>query len=326
VAEELAEWAKRGASFMVFTYSENDFLFYREFMSSAFAAARKVGLEVWADPWVLAGIFSGETPSWFLLYYPETWQVRVDGRRVPSACLNAPQTLEAVHQWIDAVAAGGAEWVLWDEPHWWYAPGVQYLPKRKEGSSLWTCYCRFCQEKFRKYYHKDMPRQKNEELEAFRRESMRSFLAEVTEYAASRGLKNAVCWAPPEQFPTGLQIEEIVDLETVDKLAIDPYWFSAGKTVENFFVPTVHRALRLCQDRGKPLQVWLQGFRVPRGRESELLQAMNILSQLGIRETAIWYHHEMSALLPEDQEELDRVLKKIFRRFAELKISSGGFL
>ena len=133
VAEELAEWAKRGASFVVFTYSENDFLFYREFMSSAFAAARKVGLEVWADPWGLAGIFSGETRSWFVLYYPETWQVRVDGRRVPSACLNAPQTLEAVHQWIDAVAAGGAEWVLWDEPHWWYAPRSSVFAKKKRG-------------------------------------------------------------------------------------------------------------------------------------------------------------------------------------------------
>lgn len=315
MADELDQWRNKGASFVVFTYSENDLLFYKEAISSAFALAHGLRLVVWADPWGVGGIFSGETPSWFLLYHPEVWQVRADGIRVPHACPNAPRTLEFLHEWIDAVAAAGVEWVLWDEPHW-YTPGVSYWPE-KDKTSLLTCYCRHCRERFRTQFHRDMPEQEDEDMETFRHDSMRSLLAKVTGYAASKGLKNAVCWAPPEQLVTSLQIEEILALESVDKLAIDPYWFTIGRNVQDFFVPIVQHAVELCEDKGKPLQVWLQGFRVPRGCEEELLEAAEILARFRVQEVAIWHHQWMSALLPEDPQQLDRVVDEIFARFGE---------
>jgi len=315
MANELDQWRNKGASFVVFTYSENDLMFYKQAMASAFAVAHDRGMTVWADPWGVSGIFSGETPSWFLLYHPKVWQVRADGVMVPHACPNDPHTRKFLREWIAGVAAAGAEWILWDEPHW-YTPGVSYWPE-KENTSLLTCHCRHCQERFRSQFQREMPRQEDKDMRAFRHDSMRSLLAELTGYAATKGLKNAVCWAPPEQFAIGLQIEEILALKNVDKLAIDPYWFAVGKSVQDFFVPVVQRSIELCENRGKPLQVWLQGFRVPHGREQELVEAVEILDRLQVQEVAIWHHQGMSALLPEDPPQLDRVLGEILTRFGK---------
>ncbi len=315
IVNELQQWRSKGVAFVVFPYSENDLLFYKEAMSSAFAIAHDLGLAVWVDPWGVGGIFSGETPSWFLLYHPEVWQVRADGISVPHACPNAPRTLELLRTWIDTVAAAGAEWVMWDEPHW-YIPGVNYWPEEEKSSSL-TCHCRHCQERFYAQFHRPMPNQEDEDMQTFRHDSMRALLAKITAYTATKGLKNVVCWAPPEQLSTGLSPEEILALENVDKLAIDPYWFSIGRNIPDFFVPVVHQTMELCENKGKPLQVWLQGFRIPRGREQELLEAAEILDQLGVQEVAIWHHQEMSSLLPDDPQQLARTVDELLARFGE---------
>ena len=41
-------------------------------MRKVFSCARELGLRKWADPWGLAGIFSGETASWSVPYHPGT--------------------------------------------------------------------------------------------------------------------------------------------------------------------------------------------------------------------------------------------------------------
>ena len=310
---DLRQWHNKGASFIVFTYSENDWLFYKRNMSTAFTTARNLGLSVWVDPWGIEGIFSGETPSWFLLYHPDTWQVRADGTRVPHACPNAPSSLKFLRTWIDTVAEAGAEWILWDEPHW-YVPGVSYWQSKDEPSSL-TCYCHHCQGKFHSQFHRSMPSQEDEDMALFRHDSMLALLTQVTEYAAIKGLKNAVCWAPPEQLTTGLSLEDIITLKSTDELAIDPYWLMTGKDLDEHFSPIVRHAVELCKNAGKPLQVWLQGFGVPNGREPEILKAAEISAHLNIKDTAIWYHHGMSTLLPDDPHQLDGVLDELFARF-----------
>ena len=317
IERELRELKAQGMDYLVFALTETDLLFYKDLMRRVLPRARELGLEVWADPWGVAGIFSGETASWFIPYHPKTWQVREDGVPVPHACPNAPGTREFVRRWIDAAAAAGAQWVLWDEPHFW-SPGSDYWPMRV-APGHWACRCRYCREAFHRRYGHEMPQELTPEVEEFRRGALLSFLGELLGYAKEKGLGNAVCWAPPEQLPGGLTLEDVLELDGLDVLAIDPYWMLVGRDVEDFFRPWLLRARELSRTRGKGLQVWLQGFRVPRGREQELLEGARIAQDAGADYLAIWHHNGMSSLLPEDPAAVEGVIRGIIR----LKSLSG---
>ncbi len=311
VEADLKRLRGEGWDFLVLPVTETDLLFYRKLVPKLFRFAREIGFEVWADPWGLAGIFSGETASWFIPYHPETWQAREDGVPVPHACPNAPGTMELLHEWIDFVAEAGAEWILWDEPHFW-SPGRDYWPMRV-APGHWACRCKYCRQAFRRRYGYGMPLELTPEVAEFRGDSLLSFLDGLLGYAREKGLRNAVCWAPPEQLPGSVPLEGILRLEGTDVLAIDPYWMLVGKGVEDFFRPWLLRARELSSSEGKPLQVWLQGFQVPQGREEELWEGALLAAGLGVEYLAIWHHNGMSALLPEDPAAIERVIRRIIR-------------
>ncbi len=311
IERELRELKDRGVDYLVFPLTETDLLFYGDLMRKVLSRARELGLGVWADPWGLAGIFSGETASWFVPYHPETWQVREDGVPVPHACPNAPGVVEFFRDWVDFAAAAGAEWVLWDEPHFW-SPGSDYPPVRVEPGH-WACRCEHCGEAFRRRYGHEMPRELTPEVTEFRRTSILSFLEGLVSYAAEKGLRSAICWVPPELLPAGFSLEDAAALRGIDSLAVDPYWIAAGRTVADFFVPYLERAREAARSRGVPLQVWLQGFRVPRGRERELLEGARMARGAGAEYLAIWHHQGMSALLPDDPQGLERAIDAILR-------------
>jgi hypothetical protein len=156
-----------------------------------------------------------------------------------------------------------------------------------------------------------MPAELTPRVEEFRRDPMVSFLRDLIGYAAERGLKNAVCWVLPELLPSGIALEEVAEMPGVDVVAVGPYWLAADRTREGFFMPYVRKALAECRRHRKPLQVWLQGFRVLRGREGELLEAARDLVKFGAEYLAIWHHNGMSSLLPEDPAALERVIAEI---------------
>jgi len=313
VAGELAELRREGVDFLVFAVTENDLLFHEETVRSIFDSAQQEGIEIWADPWGLAGIISGETPSWFLLYHPETWQVRADGERVPHACPNAPAVRDLFRRWNGVVARAGAQWVLWDEPHW-AVPGGDYWPTTwPSGDSAWACRCEHCRAGFEQQCGYPMPANLTEDVRRFQEDSICSFLNELSADASSHGLQNAICWVPPEQLAGGLALETAASLPSMELLSVDPYWQLADRTVEDFFVPNVEHAQTVATQHGKPLQVWLQGFRTPKGREDELLDGLRALKRLGIGNVAIWHHNGMSALYPEDLSAYERVLTQILK-------------
>lgn len=318
ITQRLTAWKKKGVDFIVHTVDENDVLFYRDAIRKLFGRTHELELEVWADPWGVAGLFSGETPSWLLLYQPDVWQKRADGVFVPHACPNNPLTLEALKHWVDFVAAAGADWVLWDEPHW-YTPllGAEYMPQfieyPKEGNS-WVCYCSHCKCKFSERYHKEIPDMLDSTFLSFRTESMIDFLKQITEYASLRGLKNAICCALPSQIETSPPVNEAARLQAVDVIACDPYWFLVNGTIEDYFLPAVEELLTVAQDNNKETQVWLQGFKVPEGREKELLRAAVWLVDRGVSSLAIWHHNEMSVLQPADPCALDSVIETLIKR------------
>src|SRR5439155_24507467 len=63
--KDLRDIADHGCTYVVHCYTETDLAYYGETMRDVADATREAGLEVWFDPWGVAGIFSGETSRAF---------------------------------------------------------------------------------------------------------------------------------------------------------------------------------------------------------------------------------------------------------------------
>jgi hypothetical protein len=79
-----------------------------------FAMTRDAGLSCWADPWGVARVFGGEAHSGYLA-------------RGGTVGADDKAFRELLHNWVDDVAAAGAEWVFWDEPYFGLGHGGDAL-------------------------------------------------------------------------------------------------------------------------------------------------------------------------------------------------------
>jgi hypothetical protein len=100
---DLEEMREHGFDGVVHCITEADCQWGMRRIAEMFAMTREAGLSCWADPWGLAGVFGGEAHSDYLA-------------RGGSVSAGDPGLHALLHNWVDAVAAAGAEWVFWDEP------------------------------------------------------------------------------------------------------------------------------------------------------------------------------------------------------------------
>ena len=85
----------------------------------------------------------------------------------------------------------GADYILWDEPHWAGQGGWYFLEENE-----WTCRCEACRDSFVKAFGYEMPMEWNKDIENFRKDVMIDFLDELSKYALELGLRNIVCFFP----------------------------------------------------------------------------------------------------------------------------------
>ena len=111
---DLEEIRRHGFDGVVHCVSEADREWGMRRIAEMFAATRDAGLSCWADPWGVGGVFGGEAHSAYL----------ARGGLVGAA---DPGFRALVHNWVDDVAAAGAEWVFWDEPDLGLGHGVDAL-------------------------------------------------------------------------------------------------------------------------------------------------------------------------------------------------------
>ena len=83
-------------------------------IAEMFAMTREAGLSCWADPWGVARLFGGEAHSGYLA-------------RGATVGAHDPALRALLHNWIDDIAAAGAEWAFWDEPDVGVAGGLGAL-------------------------------------------------------------------------------------------------------------------------------------------------------------------------------------------------------
>ncbi|MCD6268021.1 MAG: hypothetical protein J7J14_06385, partial [Thermotogaceae bacterium] len=280
VEEDMKELKEIGFDVIVHTFSENDHKFYFRTMKDIVKLTKNLGMEVWIDPWGVGGVFGGEAFSNFLIENPSEWQITNRGRAVGSACFNSPKFREYMKRWLEAAVETGANAVFWDEPHFHI---LKDFPKE------WTCRCERCKEKFKEIYGHDMPEEFTEEVSNFRNKTIEDFFEEVLSYSKKLGMKNVICFLPFESELFGLKdYESIAKIEYVDNIGSDPYWMAFKLEMNSFLKETTQKILKLSSKYGKENHMWLQAFKIPRGREEDIVKGAKILKKENVETVLFW--------------------------------------
>jgi hypothetical protein len=343
VRADLQEMLDHGCTYVVHCFTETDLAYYRDTMREVLAATKEAGLEAWLDPWGLAGFFSGETFTRFPLDHPETWQVLSDGRRVPAACPNHPETRKFLREWVDACAGIGGEVLFWDEPHFYAALW------RGDFSGAWACRCEVCAGMFRERFTHEMPTEFTPEVKAFRESSLLDLLTELCRHGHERGLRNCLCLIPtdlaehgfpePEErlrrtlekrladAPPGAveammhigvgDFDAAAAIPDLDIFGTDPYWYLFGTPGEPFMRAFGQAAAEASRKYGRGLQFWVQAFSVPAGREEELREGIRVAGELGATHVGAWSFEataSMSQIRCPNPDLVWRIVGEEFRR------------
>jgi hypothetical protein len=324
VREDLREMTEAGCTYVVHCFTETDLAYYRETMRNVIELTHEAGMEAWLDPWGLTGIFSGETFTKFPLDHPETCQVLSDGRKAPPACPNHPRTREFLREWVQACAYVGGDVLFWDEPHFY----VTFW--HGDFSGAWACYCEECLGRFQERFGGEMPREFTPEVRAFREASLLELLSELCRAGHTEGLRNALCLIPtdlsrhgfpePEErmraamakrlgnaSPSAVEavyhigvgdFEAGAGIPDLDIFGCDPYWYSFGTDAEAFMreYGGSTAAAAAAKKNGRDLQLWLQAFRVPEGREEELRTGMRVAEEVGATHVAAWSYRATESM------------------------------
>ncbi len=342
VREDLADMVAHGCTYVVHCLTESDLIWRRETMREIVAATHDAGLEAWMDPWAVMGIFGGESLSRFLVEHPEALQVATDGKRLPAACPNHPETRRYMREWVRAGAEAGGDVVFWDEPHF-AGVGMELL---REGG--YACYCDWCQQKFRRSARHAMPPVMDGEVRRFRELFLVEFLSEMCQEARRQSLRNALCLIPTDFEGAGLteyagrvrawwerqgvkrdrpwlefgiaDWDAAASIADLDVFGCDPYWYAAKADPEPFARAFSRRAAEVSKKYGRGTQVWVQAFAVPEGREEELRMGVRVAVEEGATHVAAWSYEgtaSMSAIRCARPEVVWRVLGEAFREARE---------
>lgn len=304
--------------YVVHTVSENDLYFHKAALARIFAATRKRGLEAWADPWGLGGVFGGEALSKFLLDHPNDWQVLSNDRRVPAACLNSEHFLQFMREWLLTVVDMGAQVIFWDEPH-------SYFHWELEWEGIYSCVCTRCSAMFRERYGSAPPARLDDRAREFRRDSLRRLLDHLTAYARRHGMKNALCLYAFEGYKEYDRIwSELAALPALDIFGCDPYWrWSVPRHGDP--VPHVKHYTEKVQASapGKGSQIWIQAMRLPKGTEGEIEDACRAAAEAGATHLAAWSFDGGELLDTVLAEDPKRVWAAVARAFSRYRNGSG---
>lgn len=283
---DLEEIVSHHCSFIVHTFSENDFEYYKETVKELVALTKDAGLECYLDPWGIGRVFGGEAYSSFALKNRQCNQVLPNGEPAPAACLNHPSFRQYMARWIDAAAEMKANVLFWDEPHFFIDL------KQKDRFPLWYCSCPSCLEKFQELNSKSFMEATTEEISRFRDICVVDFLTELCDATHNRGIKNAVCLLPFKDAKIGVsEWSHIAEIPSVDIFGTDPYWMFFNKELHPFVGGFAREIKSLSEKYQKEAQIWIQAYRIAAGREEEIKEAIATAYAEGVRNFAAWSYY-----------------------------------
>ncbi len=290
VREDMEKMLDDGCNFVVHTMSEHDITYHTGTMVDIVKASRDVGLEVFLDPWGVGRVFGGESFSAFVKAYPNCRQQLnfPEGEiKVYKACLNSKTFRDTMGSWIELAAETGAEGVFWDEPHLFFGEFASLFGGKKR--DIWGCACEVCRDIFKQQYGYEMPLDFTDDVRAFRQITIVRFLEFLANESAKKGLKNSVCLFPTTDPRYGIyEWERVAMIENMDVFGSDPYWYAYKKDVTEFVRTVSDKVFALSKKYHKEPQIWIQGYRVPAQREEEIITAVDVAYESGVRNIATW--------------------------------------
>ena len=298
---DMREMVRADMDVVVHMLSHNDWERHDRVMADIFKASEDLGLEVWVDNWGIGGAPGDK--AHFLAYHPEAHSYIGDGEMHPfQVCLNAPSYRQFVKDWIEEVKSLGGKKIFWDEPR------IPCKPVNGTDDYYSGCTCPTCRKLFEERYNKRMPIIMDEDVAAFRNDTLIEFHEFITSYAKGLDIENSICLMPHQISATrsasltkqekmmSIDINRLCSIDSIDDIGTDPYWYSnpqIAKTGNPY--ETVYHDSKLCVDAankyGKKHNIWLQSYEAPRGREDEIITAAEAIYDAGARTILSWSFH-----------------------------------
>jgi len=308
-------------TYVVHTYSENDQIFCKQAVKEMIAATKDAGLGVWVDPWGVGRVFGGEAFSNFTATNPDSVQIANDGIPTHCACPNAPKFRQFMTRWVADAAEIGAEMLFWDEPHFYNPSWLGGRP------GTWACRCVHCHAAWEQLHPGvAFPSEMTAELEVAREHWLQDFLRHCTAESNKVGIPSAVCFLPKnDDHPNVAENwEAVAEIPGIVNVGTDPYWLfsGGGRTIDNYVRPMSQRVVNMANQHKKASHLWLQGFKIPGGREHELIEAVEAMAATGCRNIAVWGFdacRHLSWIRPDNPDLVWKTVAEAFARVKDLK-------
>ena len=283
VKEDMRNIAKADMDIVVHMFSHTDWDRHKNIMKDIFKITEDAGMEVWVDNWGLGGPPGDK--SHFLAYHPEAHMYYSNGDMIPTyACLNSPEFRKFVKDWVNTVAEIGGKSIFWDEPN---------IPRKTvqgTDNKLFGCACPRCKKLFEERFNRPMPLYADPDVEEFRTSTILDYLKDITEYSSSLGIYNSVCVMLGASHGISLDtIDRICSLPTINNIGSDPYWYPRTDIDPYEFVYNgTKKNLDVSNQFKKDHNIWIQSYRVPKGREEEIILATEAAYDAGARTILAW--------------------------------------
>lgn len=274
---DLEDLRAEGFDEIVLSCQENDFLHFTGKVEFTPKIAHAAGMRVLVNLWGYASAFGGGRISRLVADYPEVMVVGRDGKpnplewppgsRTQPGCPNHPLVISRAREMVDQAIAAGADGFFWDEP------------------TKFDCYCEACRALFSGRTGGDLRTAGREAVAEFRRHSVFRWIDEMSRWVKSRNAKLATstCVMPSDRDAW----EDAAECGPLDSLGTDTYWLCEDRPVEWMREPC-RELVALARRKGKSPHLWLQCWKVPRGREAELVEAAKILAEAGPDGVYVW--------------------------------------
>ena len=286
VEQDMKGLKQGNCNLVVHVFSENDLQYYSQTMKEMVTISHEQGLEVYMDPWGVGQVFGGEAYSSFLYKNLGSWQVTSQGNPAPIACLNDSVFNDFMKSWVEKAVETGTDVVFWDEPHWYLGEWFD------RGRDEWGCLCKTCRALFCEAYGYEMPTSLSQVVLEFREKKILDFLDRMASYVkkiSGGKVRNAVCLLPVDDPRQGfMDWGKVCALPVIDVIGTDPYWISFERDCSEFVGAYSRKVVDLCARYQKEGQIWIQAYRIPKGREKELAQAVQVAYDAGVRNLAAW--------------------------------------
>jgi len=283
VEKDMRDMAVHNMNLVVHMFSHTDWDRHKEKMKDIIYISQEAGLEVWVDNWGLGGP-PGDI-SHFLAYYPDSHVYYSNGDMDPTrACLNSPDFLKFIKEWIDTVGYIGGKTIFWDEPR---------LPVKTVGDkTYYGCTCQRCRKIFEEKYNRPMPETMDADVNEFIADTIYNYVSAITSYAETKAMEN-VLWVmlDPHDGISMESIEKLCRLPSLQNIGSDTYWLGKSNDPYGFVYEGTKFNLDVCDRCQKDHNIWIQAYRNPKGSENDIILATEAAYDAGARTILAWGYY-----------------------------------